>query len=135
MERSAGHRAGGTNGQDERLNIGRWYNTSMTAERLAEILRRVRAELEFVLGDELDSVLLYGSQARGDARPDSDIDLLIVMRGPFDPADIRRRTAHSASRISLEYDTVVSRAFVTREQFEHRKSPFMLNVRDEAVPV
>ncbi len=107
----------------------------MTAQRLAEILRRIRAELAAALGDELDSVLLYGSQARGDARPDSDIDVLIIMRGPFDPADLRRRTAPIASRLSLEYDTVISRAFATREQFEHEMSPFMLNVRDEAVPV
>ncbi len=107
----------------------------MTSERLAEILQRVRAELAAVLGAELDSVLLYGSQARGDARPDSDIDVLIVMRGPFDPADVRRRTAFIASRLSLEYDTVISRAFATREQFEHEMSPFMLSVRDEAMPV
>ncbi len=98
-------------------------------------MQRVRAELSAALGDELDSVLLYGSQARGDARPDSDIDLLIVIRGQFDPADVRRRTAHIASRLSLEYDTVISRAFVTRQQFEHEMSPFLLNVRDEAVPV
>jgi uncharacterized protein len=107
----------------------------MTKQRLEEILRRARSELAAALGAELDTVLLYGSQARGDARPDSDIDLLIVLRGPFDAADIRRRTAHIASRLSLEYDTVVSRAFATRDQLEHEMSPFMLNVRDEAVPV
>ncbi len=107
----------------------------MTAERLARILRQLRAELALLLGDELESVLLYGSQARGDARPDSDIDVLIVMRDTFDPADLRRRTAPIASRLSLEYDTVISRALATREQFEHEMSPFMLNVRDEAVPV
>jgi predicted nucleotidyltransferase len=107
----------------------------MTAQQLGEILQRVRAELAGALGDELDAVSLYGSQARGDARPDSDIDLLIVMRGPFDPADVRRRTAHIASRWSLEYDTVISRAFATRAQLEQEMSPFMLNVRDEAVRV
>jgi predicted nucleotidyltransferase len=107
----------------------------MTARQLAEILRRMRSEVAAVLGDELDSVLLYGSQARGDARADSDIDVMIVLRGPFDPADIRRRTAHIASRLSLEYDTVISRAFATREQFEQEMSPFMLNVRDEAMPI
>ncbi len=41
------------------------------AERYAELLRRT-------LGDNLVSVVLFGSVARGEARPDSDIDLLIV---------------------------------------------------------
>ncbi len=33
-----------------------------------------------VLGDQLISVVLYGSVARGTARPDSDVDLLVVLR-------------------------------------------------------
>jgi predicted nucleotidyltransferase len=43
-------------------------------ERYVEILRR-----EF--GDRLVSVVLFGSRARGEARPESDIDLLVVVRG------------------------------------------------------
>ena len=41
------------------------------ARRYAELLRQT-------LGDNLVSVVLFGSVARGEARPDSDIDLLIV---------------------------------------------------------
>lgn len=33
------------------------------------------------LGDRLVSLVLYGSRARGDARPDSDVDLLVVCHG------------------------------------------------------
>ena len=31
-----------------------------------------------------ERIILFGSYARGDARPDSDLDLLVVERGPFD---------------------------------------------------
>ncbi|NJL69963.1 MAG: nucleotidyltransferase domain-containing protein [Microcoleus sp. SM1_3_4] len=31
-------------------------------------------------GEQLDKIVLFGSQARGNARPDSDIDILIVLK-------------------------------------------------------
>ncbi len=41
------------------------------------------------LGEELVSVVLYGSVARGTARPESDVDLLLVIREA--PAGYRKR--------------------------------------------
>jgi hypothetical protein len=40
-----------------------------------------------------------------------------------------------AAALSLENDVVISRVFVSKEQFEHRQIPFLMNVRREAVPV
>ena len=41
---------------------------------LAPVLQQLRAGLEAQYGDRLDRVLLYGSQARGDAGPESDVE-------------------------------------------------------------
>lgn len=38
-----------------------------------------------------DTVILFGSRARGNARADSDVDLLIVEREPFGPQRSRRQ--------------------------------------------
>lgn len=38
-----------------------------------------------------ETVILFGSHARGDARPESDVDLLIVEREPFGPQRSRRQ--------------------------------------------
>jgi predicted nucleotidyltransferase len=38
-----------------------------------------------------DAVILFGSRARGDVRPDSDVDLLIVERESFSPQRSRRQ--------------------------------------------
>jgi predicted nucleotidyltransferase len=37
-------------------------------------------------------VILFGSQARGAARPDSDLDFLIVQDQPLSPGETRRQT-------------------------------------------
>jgi predicted nucleotidyltransferase len=99
------------------------------------ILAALKRELTSLLGDRLDRIILYGSYARGQAQPGSDIDVLIVLRGDFDYGELIRLTSSAVSRLSLEHDVVISRAFVTPERYEQEQSPFLLNVRREGVPV
>ncbi|MBK8570371.1 MAG: nucleotidyltransferase domain-containing protein [Nitrosomonadales bacterium] len=40
-----------------------------------------------------EAIILFGSRARGDARPDSDVDLLVVETEPFSPQRSRRKEA------------------------------------------
>ncbi len=45
------------------------------------ILQSFRAALTEMYGDRLQRVVLYGSQARGDAQPDSDYDVAVFLSG------------------------------------------------------
>ncbi len=107
----------------------------MRDARVQQILDVLRKEMSLLLGDRLDAIILFGSRARGDAQAESDIDVLIVVRGEFDYGDLIRRTSASIAALSLENDVVISRAFVSKDQFERERSPFLLNVRREGVPV
>lgn len=107
----------------------------MTSTLRDEILRAYGAGLREALGDALDVVILYGSHARGEAHDDSDIDVLCVMRRPFDYGEMIARTSVLTARLSLEYDVVLSRAFATRDDYEMRQLPFLMNIRREGVAV
>jgi predicted nucleotidyltransferase len=107
----------------------------MSKRELQGILRGLRRDLARVLGDQLQSVILYGSQARGQARADSDIDVLVVVGDDSDYGDLIRRTSAAVAALSLQHDVVISRVFVSRERFEREQSPFLLNVRREGVPI
>ena len=99
------------------------------------ILKKLKKGLIQIYGDQVDRILLYGSRARGDERPDSDIDILVVLKDDFNYSEMLRLSSELAASLSLENDVVISRAFVSKEQFENRKTPFLMNVRREAVPV
>jgi predicted nucleotidyltransferase len=107
----------------------------MERNRLHVILRTLRSELDALLGEQIVKVILYGSQARGEGRDDSDIDVLVVLNGDFSYGEMLRRTSQAVARISLDHDVVISRAFASRADYEHSQMPFLMNVRREGIVV
>ena len=43
------------------------------------VLKQFRTDLEQTLGAQLIELKLFGSKARGDGRPDSDVDVLVIV--------------------------------------------------------
>ncbi len=78
---------------------------------------------------------MYGSEARGDARADSDIDVLILLEG--DKRDFRREEELSGALYDLELNTgvLISPMIILRKQWENRpfKTPFYINVMNEGI--
>ena len=107
----------------------------ISQERLNLIVKEYRSKLVLTLGDELHSIVLYGSQARKEAVEGSDIDVLCVMNNPFKYGELINRTSKATAEVSLKYDVVISRVFVGREAYESRCSPFLMNVYKEQLVI
>ncbi len=71
-----------------------------------------RVATEFVdqvrkrFGDQVLSIVLFGSRARGEARADSDMDVLVVM--PDASPNIRKEIRYLAVDVWLEHDIYLS---------------------------
>ena len=104
-------------------------------DKLSAIIVELRRQFELLYGERLVQMVLFGSQARGDAEPESDIDVLVVLRGPVDPGEEIARTGEVTARVSLKHDVVISRVFISAEQFAEEQSPLLLNVRREGLSV
>jgi predicted nucleotidyltransferase len=109
--------------------------TKPSQAELMEILTNYKQELARSLGNKLEAVYLYGSQARGDARPGSDIDVLIVIREEFDYFELLKKTSRLTADLSLQNNIVISRVFVTSQDFEQRKTPLLENIQRECIPL
>jgi len=104
-------------------------------EKVRIILAELRRRFEALYGDRLVAMVLYGSQARGDAEPGSDIDVLVVLKGPVEPCGEITRTSEDVAEVSLQHNEVICCVFVSDAEYAVERNPLLLNVRREGVPV
>ena len=78
---------------------------------------------------------MFGSQARGDAVPASDLDVLVVLKRDVDPGKEIARTGKLVTALSLQYNTVISCVFISSMCYASEENPFLLNVRYERINV
>ncbi len=97
------------------------------------IISELESELRALYGPQLVRLVLFGSQARGDAEEGSDIDLLVVLAGPVDAWEEIERSGRIVSDLSLKHAVVISCVFVAAERYASEESPLLLNVRREGV--
>ena len=80
------------------------------------------------------TVLLFGSQARGDARPDSDWDVLMLLNKERISPEDRDKVSYPLRELGWQINAVVNPIMFTSKEWESKSfTPFYKNVMKEGV--
>lgn len=95
-------------------------------ELIKETLRRIAPGAK---------TILYGSEARGDARHDSDIDLLILVDGDTMTLAQEEEITFPLYELELKTGISISPMVVLKKLWDNRpfKTPFYINVVNEGI--
>ena len=101
--------------------------------RRPEIIVRIKDALRKIIPDA--RIVLYGSEARGEATVESDIDLLILLEGDKDLVDKERSIKTILCDIELDMGVLINSIIIPRARWENRpfKTPFYVNVMNEGI--
>ena len=99
-------------------------------------LTQFKADLERVLSGQLIELKLFGSKARGDDQPDSDIDVLVIV--VTDDSHIRESVYNIVTDILLQTDLCISPKIISKDKFDQLRkenTSFIRNVSRDAITV
>lgn len=102
---------------------------------LTEILQKCKAVLESNYQSQFKGLILYGSLARNQASPASDIDLLVLLSQPLDYFRELRTIVELLYPIQLESERLISAKPAPFDDFERGVIQLYRNVKREGTRV
>ncbi len=107
-----------------------------TKNELQVITKRIIEEAFNLLADKIYKIILYGSYARGDFTPESDVDVIILLNCSKDEVRLyRKQISRLSSRISIQNDVEISILLRDRASYEEgmKVLPFYRNINQEGI--
>ncbi len=95
------------------------------------ILDELREGLQAIYGVRLQGLILFGSYARGEAAPDSDIDVAVVLDDYARASEEARRIDNVWGGLCLANDVLIQPLFLRKRDLDAPWLPMHLSVRRE----
>ena len=105
-----------------------------TRTEALEIAAEARRRLQDIYGRRLRAVYLYGSAARDQLTPDSDIDIAVILDRIPSRFEEHSRTSKLGSDISLDHDAIVLFFFAEERDFEAGRFAIHRAIKSEGIP-
>ena len=102
---------------------------------LKTVLPDLKQALRDTYGDRLARLILFGSQARGQAGPESDVDVAVLLDGEIKPSREIDRLGYILADLNLRHGLLISVLPLSAQQFETAEGPFWRNLREEGVTI
>lgn len=99
-----------------------------------KLLKRIMEEFKNLVPEA--QIILYDSYARGEERPDSDIDLLFLLPGEYegkDFVDIKFKISDLAFTLGLELGVEISPLVAVYKFYYEHKTPLSMNISNEGI--
>ena len=105
-------------------------------QTLQQLIQQYVTNIHDIYGSHLRQIILYGSYARGDFRPDSDIDIMILLDlSDIDIKKYRHQLSDMTFDFNMDYDVDIKP--IAKSEEHYRKwvdnYPFYSNVNREGV--
>lgn len=97
------------------------------------VLIRFRKALDESYGSRLERVVLFGSRARGDARPDSDYDVAVFLRDMDDCSAEMNRLADLATEILYSEGEFIHAMPYRAGSYADVRMPLMREIRTTGI--
>lgn len=104
-------------------------------QKVRGILTELKRCFQELYGERLVQLVLFGSQSRGDAKPGSDIDVLVVLKELADFELENQQMSEIVAQLSLRYTEVINCIFVDENTFQHSQEPLLRNIRHEGAMI
>jgi predicted nucleotidyltransferase len=101
--------------------------------QVTEVLNEIRPRLDAAFGRRLKGVILFGSRARGEVAPDSDMDLMVLLEGPIDLGKDLDAIVHALYPLQLEVDYAINAMPADIRDFEAQKFGIYRNAKREGI--
>lgn len=105
-------------------------------QTMQQLIQQYVSNIHDIYGFHLRQIILYGSYARGDFRPDSDIDIMILLDlSDIDIKKYRHQLSDMTFDFNMDYDVDI-KPIAKNEEHYHKwvdNYPFYSNVNREGV--